>query len=218
MVLAPSELDTLPWMVPVSPSDLEEAGAVEEDGEPGEAGEEWVVDAEDDTVDETVMKKKRRFASQLRKASTPRVRAKPRPEKEKRPTRNVLRAVVVVGDIMAMEEVARMGLEHEADGAITAAMVMDHTDAEVLLNLTLHKVEWVHSIWDPSSRLSRIIPSASTHGLKPSATLFSKLKLKLKLVPALNNQARRSSLMKPTAKPSSLPSISSLPRDHIFST
>jgi hypothetical protein len=139
--LDPLELEVLPWMVPVFLLDLEEAGVAEEDGEHGAAE----ADAEDDTVDETV-KMKMRLASQAKRASTLKVRVKARPEREKRPTRTAPKVVAVAGAIMAMEEVDLMDLEQEVDGAITAAMVMDHMDAEVLLHLTPHKVEWVHSI------------------------------------------------------------------------
>jgi hypothetical protein len=128
------ELERLPDLNTVFP-------LVEEvDGEDGEGGEEG--DAEEDTADVIAMVRKRPESRAL-KPRTPRVKV--RREKEKKPTRNVLRVVAVAEDIMVMEEVAHMDLEPEADGDTTVVMAMDHTGAAGLHHSVLPQVGWVHS-------------------------------------------------------------------------
>jgi hypothetical protein len=127
--VVPLELVLLPDFNTAFPL-VEEADGVE--------GEEW--DAGDDTVDVIAMVKKRPES----RAPKPRtLRVKVRPEKEKRPTRTVLRDVVVAEDIMVMEEVDHMDLEPGVDGDIMAVMDMDHMDVVDLHHSALHQVAWV---------------------------------------------------------------------------
>jgi len=115
------------------------------DGEAEVEWAEWVADAEDGTAVATVMEKKRP-ATQVLRAKTPRARVRVELEKEKRAMRNALRGVAAAEVIMATEEAVHMGLEQEAAGDITAVMDTGLTDAEGLHNSVLHQVAWEHSI------------------------------------------------------------------------
>jgi hypothetical protein len=139
MALVPLELGVLPCMAPAFP--LVEGV----DGEAEVEWAEWVADAEDGTAVATVMEKKRP-ATQVLRAKTPRARVRVELEKEKRAMRNALRGVAAAEVIMATEEVVHMGLEQEAAGDITAVMDTGLTDAEGLHNSVLHQVAWEHSI------------------------------------------------------------------------
>jgi len=115
------------------------------EGVDGEAEVEWAADAEDGTAVATVTEKKRP-ATQVLRAKTPRARVRVELEKEKRAMRNALRGVAAAEVITATEEVVHMGLEQEAAGDITAVMDTGLTDAEGLHNSVLHQVAWEHSI------------------------------------------------------------------------